>query len=87
MIPARREGMLTDIPLIIQIIKSVYMIPSLIPPRRDPGIPTDAGIPPKRDEKFPYRPKHFIPPSRDEKFPCKHFILARRDEFFPFKHA
>ena len=34
-IPARRDGMLTEIPLIIQILKSVYMIPPLIPPRRD----------------------------------------------------
>ena len=50
-----------------------------------PATATDAGIPPKRDEKFPY--KHFIPPSRDEKFPYKHFIPARRDEFFPFEHA
>jgi hypothetical protein len=71
MIPARRDGMLTEIPLVIQILKSVYMIPPLIPP--------------ERDEKFPY--KHFIPPSRDEKFPYKHFIPARRNEFFPFEHA
>jgi hypothetical protein len=70
MIPARRDGMLTEIPLIIQILKSVYMIPPLIPPRRDLAV-TDAGIPPERDEKFPY----------------KHFIPARRDEFFPFEHA
>jgi hypothetical protein len=46
---------------------------------------TDARIPPKQDEKFPY--KHFIPSSRDKKFPHKHFILARLDEFFPFEHA
>jgi hypothetical protein len=44
---------------------------------------TDAGIPPKQDEKFPY--KHFIPSSRDKKIPHKHFILARLDEFFPFE--
>jgi hypothetical protein len=31
MIPARRDGMLTEIPLVIQILKSVYMIPA----RRD----------------------------------------------------
>ena len=37
MIPARRDGMLTEIPLVIQILKSVYMIPPLIPPRRDLG--------------------------------------------------
>jgi hypothetical protein len=60
MIPARRDGMLTEMPLIIQILKSVYMILPLIPPA------TDAGIPPKRDKKFPYI--HFILPSRDEKF-------------------
>jgi hypothetical protein len=35
MIPARRDGMLTEIPLIIQILKSVYMILPLIQPRRD----------------------------------------------------
>jgi hypothetical protein len=35
MIPARRDGMLNEIPLIIQILKSVYMILPLIPPRRD----------------------------------------------------
>jgi hypothetical protein len=35
MIPARRDGMLTEILLVIQILKSVYMIPPLIPPRRD----------------------------------------------------
>jgi hypothetical protein len=37
MIPARRDGMLTEILLVIQILKSVYMIPPLIPPRRDLG--------------------------------------------------
>jgi hypothetical protein len=37
MIPARRDGMLTKIPLIIQILKSIYMIPPLILPRRDLG--------------------------------------------------
>jgi hypothetical protein len=83
MIPARRDGMLTDIPLVIQILKSVYMIPSLI--RLDGISATDTGIPPKRDEKLQY--KRFIPPSRDEKFPYKHFIPARRDDFFPFEHA
>ena len=67
------------------------MFPPLILPRWDLGKdgisvqPTNAGIPPKQDEKFPY--KHFIPPSRDEKFPYKHFIPARQDEFFPFDHA
>jgi hypothetical protein len=34
MIPPRPDGMLTEIPLIIQILKSVYILP-LIPPRRD----------------------------------------------------
>jgi hypothetical protein len=28
-----------------------------------------------------------IPPKRDEKFPYKHSIPARRDELFPFEHA
>jgi hypothetical protein len=37
MIPARRDGMLTEIPLIIQILKSVYMFPPLILPRWDLG--------------------------------------------------
>jgi hypothetical protein len=37
MIPARRDGMLTEIPLVIKILKSVYMIPPLIPPRLDLG--------------------------------------------------
>jgi hypothetical protein len=41
--------MLTEIPLVIQIIKCVYMIPPLIPPI-DGISATDAGIPPKRDE-------------------------------------
>jgi hypothetical protein len=63
MIPDRRDGMLTEIPLAIQIIKSVYMI--LYLSRLDGISATDAGIPPKRDEKFPY--KHFSPPSRAEK--------------------
>jgi hypothetical protein len=36
-IPARRDGMLTEIPLIIQILMSIYMIPPLIPPGRDLG--------------------------------------------------
>jgi hypothetical protein len=62
--------MLTEIPLVIQIIKCVYMIPPLIPPI-DGISATYAGIPPKRDEKFPY----------------KHFIPARRDEFSPFEHV
>jgi hypothetical protein len=73
MIPARRDGMLTEIPLVIQILKSVYMIPPLIPPRRDlgkhPHINTSSRL------------------GGYEKSPYKHFIPARRDEFFPFEHA
>jgi hypothetical protein len=78
--------MLTEIPLVIQILKSVYMIPPLIPPRwdlgnrcRDPAFI----VMEKRDEKFPF--KHFILPSRDGKFPYKHFIPARWDEIFPLR--
>jgi hypothetical protein len=82
--PARRDGMLTEIPLVIQILKSVYMIPSLIPPRRDLG---------NRCRGFrlnEMKNSHINTPSRlsrGEKFPYKHFILARRDEHFPFEHA
>ena len=52
MIPARRDGMLTEIPLVIQILMNVYMLPLMIPPRRDPGINT--GLSPDRDEQFAY---------------------------------
>ena len=58
MIPARRDGMLTKIPLIIQILMSVYMIQPLIPPRRDRGNPD--GILARRDEVFIW--EFFIPP-------------------------
>jgi hypothetical protein len=37
MIPARRDGILTEIPLVLQMLKSVYMILSLILPRPDLG--------------------------------------------------
>jgi hypothetical protein len=58
MIPARR--MLTEIPLVIQILMSVYMIPPLIPG-------TDAGISPKWDEHI----DTIIPARRDEPFPSE----------------
>jgi hypothetical protein len=55
MIPARRDGMLTEIPLVIQILKSVYMIPPLIPPRRDLGNWNIGISPPIRNFAPPYK--------------------------------
>ena len=37
MIPARLDEMLTEIPLIIQILMSVYIMQPLISPNLDPG--------------------------------------------------
>ena len=67
MIPTRRDLMLTEILLVIQILKSVYMILPFIPPRRDLG---------NRCRLNEMRNKHFIPPNQDEKLPYKHFIPA-----------
>ena len=38
MIPARRDGMLTEIPLIIQVLMRVYIMQQLISPNLDPGM-------------------------------------------------
>ena len=38
MIPSRRDGMTTEIALVIQTLLSVHMIALLISGRRDPGI-------------------------------------------------
>ena len=38
MIPSRRDGMTTEIALVIQTLLSVHMIALLISRRRDPGI-------------------------------------------------
>ena len=38
MIPARQDGMPTEIPLIIQTLMSVYMMQLLISPNWDPGM-------------------------------------------------
>ena len=78
MIPTRRDWMLTEILLVIQILKSVYMILPFIPPRWDLG---------NRCRLNEMKNKHFIPPSQDEKLPYKHFIPAWWDELFPFEHA
>ena len=50
MIPARRDGTVAEIPPVVQILLSVYMIPF---PSRLGEIPASAaGISFKRDEKF-----------------------------------
>jgi hypothetical protein len=85
MIPARRDGMLTEIPLVIQILKSVYMIPPLIPPRRDLGNRCPGSRLSEMKNSHINTSSRLA--SRDEKSPYKHFIPARRDEFFPFEHA
>jgi hypothetical protein len=89
MIPARRDGMLTEIPLIIQILKSVYMILPLIPPTRD--LSNRCRDPTAHLNEM--KNSHINTSSRlGRKIPIiiyiiKHFIPARRDELFPFEHA